>query len=183
MRVDLLGSIQKCICKARACSYLITGILKSRGTWKWVGGILLIFIFLQVFYFRPAFIFSAQLTFSISLLMQFFVPLHIPLCKEYYQAAIVISIMSSNDIPNYQECKFPNAFHASKQLNISKFPPHLLPPHPYEHVFLHWLSSFLLCAVGKHKWKAMVFKHGVEVASSVVVLISSRHSIIMGQVA
>lgn len=37
--------------------------------------------------------------------MQFFVPLHIPLCKEYYLAAIVISIMSSNDIPNYQECK------------------------------------------------------------------------------
>lgn len=30
MRVDLLGSIQKCICKARACSYLITGILRSR---------------------------------------------------------------------------------------------------------------------------------------------------------
>lgn len=67
----------------------------------------MIFIFLQVFYFRPAFIFSAQLTFSIGLLMQFFVPLNIPLCKEYYQAAIVISVMitSSNDIPNYRECK------------------------------------------------------------------------------
>lgn len=71
MRVDLLGSIQKCLCKARACSYLIPGILTSKNL-KMSRAIFLIVIFLQVFYFRPAFIFTAQLTFSIGLLMQFF---------------------------------------------------------------------------------------------------------------
>lgn len=48
MRVDLLGSVQKCRCKAHACSHLITYILRSRDL-KLSRGILLILTFFQAF--------------------------------------------------------------------------------------------------------------------------------------
>lgn len=56
MRVDLLGSIQQCRCKAHACSYLITDILRSRDV-KLSTGILLIFTFFQAFHLElPSFL-------------------------------------------------------------------------------------------------------------------------------